>query len=55
MRRVAQSAVEYMFMLAASLVMVLFVIDVVFQVVRGIDRAVLNYITSVRKQVLENL
>lgn len=55
MRRRSQSAIEYLFMLAAVLVLVLYTIKVVFDVVKLINKSAGRYISQVRKQVLENM
>ena len=55
MRRRSQSAIEYLFMLAAVLVLILYTVKVVFDTVRLINESVSRYVSQVRKQVLENL
>jgi len=55
MKRVGQSAIEYMFMLAAVLIMVLFVAKIIIHTMKTLNDAVSTYIESVRKQVLENI
>ncbi|WP_394346609.1 class III signal peptide-containing protein [Thermococcus henrietii] len=54
MRR-AQTALEYLFMLAAVLVLVLVATRVIFNSMKDLNRNVNNYVDSVRKQLLENL
>ncbi|NJE04974.1 class III signal peptide-containing protein [Thermococcus sp. M36] len=54
MRR-AQGAIEYLFMLAAVLIIVLVATRVVLNGVRNMDAAIEDYITQVRQQILENL
>ncbi len=54
MRR-AQGALEYLFMLAAVLVLVVIAAKVIMDSVYSLNRAVSNYTTQVRKQLLENL
>ena len=54
MRR-AQAAIEYLFMLAAALVVVLLVAHVVLNTMRLMTQAVNQYIDTVRKQLLENM
>ncbi|AHL22753.1 MULTISPECIES: class III signal peptide-containing protein [Thermococcus] len=54
MRR-AQTALEYLFMLAAVLVLVLMATRVVLNSMRDLNRNVNNYVDSVRKELLENL
>jgi len=51
----SQSAIEYMFMLAAALIMVLIAMREVLTSFVKITKAVNAYVTQVRKQVLENL
>jgi len=54
MRR-AQTALEYLFMLAAVLVLVLMATKVVLNSMKDLNRSVNDYVDSVRKQLLENL
>ncbi|MEO2151992.1 MAG: class III signal peptide-containing protein [Thermococcus sp.] len=54
MRR-AQTALEYLFMLAAVLVLVLMATRVVLNSMRDLNRNVNNYVDSVRRELLENL
>ena len=54
MRR-AQGALEYLFVLAAVLILVTMAIRVVLGSINDINRAVSSYTSEVRKQILENL
>ncbi|NJE60314.1 class III signal peptide-containing protein [Thermococcus sp. 21S7] len=54
MRR-AQGALEYLFMLAAVLILVTMAIRVVMDSVHNLNTAIANYTEEVRKQLLENL
>jgi uncharacterized protein (UPF0333 family) len=54
MRR-AQTALEYLFMLAAVLVLILMATRVVLNSMKDLNRSVNNYVDDVRKQLLENL
>ena len=54
MRR-AQTALEYLFMLAAVLVLVLVAARVILNSMQDLNRNVNNYVDTVRKQLLENL
>jgi len=54
MRR-AQGALEYLFMLAAVLVLVLIAARVVLNGTRNLNQAISNYTTEVRRQILEDL
>jgi len=54
MRR-AQGAIEYLFMLAAVLILVAIAIKVIMDSVHDLNRAVIDHTTQVRKQLLENL
>ncbi|ASA77961.1 MULTISPECIES: class III signal peptide-containing protein [Thermococcus] len=54
MRR-AQGALEYLFMLAAVLVLVTIAARVVLNGTRNLNEAISNYTTQVRKQILEDL
>ncbi|WP_258083901.1 class III signal peptide-containing protein [Thermococcus thermotolerans] len=54
MRR-AQGALEYLFMLAAVLILVTIAARVVLNSTRNLNEAISNYTTQVRKQILEDL
>jgi len=54
MRR-AQTALEYLFMLAAVLVLVSIAAKVVLNSIRDLNKSVGSYIKDVRKELLENL
>jgi uncharacterized protein (UPF0333 family) len=54
MRR-AQGALEYLFVLAAVLILVAVAIKVVLGSVNDINNAVRSYTSEVREQILENL
>jgi len=54
MRR-AQGAIEYLFMLAAVLVLVLVATEVVLNGTRNLNVEISNYTTQMRKKILENL
>ena len=54
MRR-AQGALEYLFMLAAVLVLVTIAARVVLGGTRNLNEAISNYTTQVRRQILEDL
>ncbi|WP_297069587.1 class III signal peptide-containing protein [Thermococcus sp.] len=55
MKRKAQGALEYLFMIAAVLVLVLYATKVILNGTRGLEKSVGNYTEQVRKQILENL
>ncbi|WP_088856915.1 class III signal peptide-containing protein [Thermococcus siculi] len=55
MRRNAQGALEYLFMLAAVLVLVLMAARVVLNGVRNMNEAINNYVEQVRQEILEDL
>ncbi|WP_297464665.1 class III signal peptide-containing protein [Thermococcus sp.] len=55
MRRRAQGALEYLFMLAAVLILVIITIKVVLDSIGTITKAVGEYTSEVRKQLLEEL
>ncbi|AFL95729.1 hypothetical protein CL1_1530 [Thermococcus cleftensis] len=55
MRRSAQSAIEYLFMLAAVLVLVLMATRVVLNGVKNMNEAISDYVTQVRQEILEDL
>jgi len=54
MRR-AQTALEYLFMLAAVLVLVAIAANVILKAMRSVNSAVSNYVNQTRTQLLENL
>ncbi|WP_088863571.1 class III signal peptide-containing protein [Thermococcus celer] len=54
MRR-AQGAIEYLFMLAAVLVLVLIAARVVLNSTKNVNEGISNYVTEIRKEILENL
>ncbi|WP_297549581.1 class III signal peptide-containing protein [Thermococcus sp.] len=54
MRR-AQTAIEYLFMLAAVLVLVLIAARTIFQSMQTINNSINKYINQTRAQLLENL
>ena len=54
MRR-AQGALEYLFMLAAVLILVTIAARVVLSGTRNLNEAISNYTTQVRRQILEDL
>ena len=54
MRR-AQSALEYLFILAAVLILVMVTIRVVFSSVQALNSAVTEYIDTVKDKILETL
>ncbi|HDZ36634.1 MAG TPA: class III signal peptide-containing protein [Thermococcus sp.] len=55
MRRKAQSAIEYLFMLAAVLVLVLMATRVILNGTRNLNEAISEYTTQVRQRILEDL
>ena len=55
MIRRAQTAVEYLFMLAAALVLVSIAAKVIFQSMKTINNSVNKYVNQTRAQLLENL
>ncbi|NJD99691.1 class III signal peptide-containing protein [Thermococcus sp. LS1] len=55
MMRKAQSAIEYLFMLAAVLVLVVMAARIVLNGTKNLNEAISNYTTQVRKQILEDL
>ncbi|USS40212.1 class III signal peptide-containing protein [Thermococcus aggregans] len=54
MRR-AQSALEYLFILAAVLILVMVTIRVVFSSVRALNSAVTEHIDTIKDKILETL
>jgi hypothetical protein len=54
MRR-AQTAIEYLFMLAAALILVAIALKAVMDTTKQLESTVSNYTKAVRKRVLENL
>jgi len=54
MRR-AQSALEYLFILAAVLILVMVTIRVVFSSVQALNSAVTEYIDTLKDKILETL
>ncbi|MCD6188941.1 MAG: class III signal peptide-containing protein [Thermococcus sp.] len=54
MRR-GQSALEYLFILAAVLILVMITIRVVFSSVQALNSAVTEYIDTVKDKILETL
>gem|GEM_PF-770138 len=55
MKHGAQAAIEYLFMLAAVLVLVLYAARVVLNGTKDMTDAVSSYVKSVREQILEGL
>ncbi|WP_083500618.1 MULTISPECIES: class III signal peptide-containing protein [Thermococcus] len=55
MRHRGQGALEYLFMLAAVLILVTMAIRVIMSSVHDLNSAVSNYTKEVRKQILEDL
>jgi uncharacterized protein (UPF0333 family) len=55
MKKIAQTALEYLFMLAAVLVLVAIAADVIFKSMKSLNKSLDDYVTKVRKQLLENL
>lgn len=55
MIRRAQTALEYLFMLAAALVLVLIAARVIFQSMKSLNTAIDKYVNQTRAQLLENL
>ncbi|MDK2915097.1 MAG: hypothetical protein PWQ79_2012 [Thermococcaceae archaeon] len=55
MRRRAQTAIEYLFMLAAALVLVLYAARVVLNGTRELTDQVKLYAEDVRRKILEDL
>ncbi|WP_167769513.1 class III signal peptide-containing protein [Thermococcus sp. GR7] len=55
MKRGAQAAIEYLFMLAAVLVLVLYAAKVVLNGTKQMTNQINNYVKTVREQVLEGL
>lgn len=53
--RRAQSAVEYLFMLAAAMILVAIAIKVVFDATRELQQSVEDYTKTVRERIMENL
>lgn len=53
--RKAQAALEYLFILAAALVLVAMAARIILTSTKNINEAIANYTQSVREQVLENL
>ncbi len=55
MKRGAQAAIEYLFMLAAVLVLVLYAARVVLNGTREMTDSVSSYVRDVREKILEGL
>ncbi len=55
MKRGAQAAIEYLFMLAAVLVLVLYAARVVLNGTRDMTNEINNYVKSMREKILEGL
>lgn len=55
MKRIAQSATEYMFMLAISLALVALAFEIVIRTMKTLTDLVSKYIEQTRKEILENL
>ncbi|WP_297496930.1 class III signal peptide-containing protein [Thermococcus sp.] len=55
MKRNAQTALEYLLVLAAALVLVAVAVKVIFQAMKDVNRSVNSYVSQVRKEMLENL
>ncbi len=55
MRRSAQTVIEYMFMLAAVLMLVAITTNLILQSMKSTNRSVGDYVKRVRENVLENL
>ena len=55
MKRGAQAAIEYLFMLAAVLVLVLYAARVVLRGTKEMTDEVTDYVKSVREKILEGL
>jgi hypothetical protein len=53
--RRAQSAIEYLFMLAAALILVAIALKAVMDSTKYLEKNVSDYTSVVRKKVLENL
>jgi hypothetical protein len=53
--RRAQSAIEYLFMLAAALILVAIALKAVMDSTKYLEKNVSEYTSVVRKKVLENL
>ncbi len=53
--RRAQSAIEYLFMLAAALILVAIALKAVMDSTDYLEKNVSNYTSVVRKKILENL
>ena len=51
----AQGAVEYLFMLAAAMILVIIAAGVIMDSTRNLNQAISNYTAKVRRQILENL
>jgi len=55
MIRRAQTAIEYLFMMAAALVLVLIATRVIFQSMRSLNSTIGEYVNQTRRELLENL
>lgn len=55
MRRNAQTVIEYLFMLAAVLMLVAITMNIIFQSIHATNRSIGDYVKRVRENVLENL
>ncbi|WP_082391457.1 class III signal peptide-containing protein [Thermococcus sp. EP1] len=55
MLRKAQSALEYLFILAAVLILVMVTIRVIFSSVRAINSSVTEYVDTIKDKILETL
>ncbi|MBO8175664.1 MAG: class III signal peptide-containing protein [Thermococcus sp.] len=54
MRR-AQTALEYLFMVAAALILVAITLQVILNSMQNINDVIANYTTTIRQKLIENL
>ncbi|ADT84195.1 hypothetical protein TERMP_01219 [Thermococcus barophilus MP] len=54
MRR-AQSALEYLFMVAVALILVAITLRVILSSVRSINGVISNYTATIREEIIQNL
>ena len=53
--RRAQTALEYLFMMAAVLILVAITLQVIIKSMQDINDAISNYTTTIRQKLIENL
>ncbi|WP_365942338.1 class III signal peptide-containing protein [Thermococcus sp.] len=53
--RRAQTALEYLFMVAAALILVAITLQVILNSMQNINDVIANYTTTIRQKLIENL